>query len=539
MTVLAPTLLAFLIDRLIRQRQASSHAVAAYRDTLRMLLNYAAAQTGVLPSRLDLTQLDAPTIGAFLDHLEHERGNSVHTRNARLAAIQSLFHFAALLHSEHAASISRVLAIPPKRCDQALITYLADQEITALLAAPDPDTWTGRRDRALLLVAIQAGLRISELTGLTIADVSGYGRSITNGLHRQRRRIGSSRLARLSLVATAANGVSQQQARAWGNRAQHEYGIERGDRDPGGRAEPGCAEGPGGGSFPQPPPADTQGDHHRSLDHHQQRDQFAQGCGAAGDPGRDDERGRVPGDDQHRGQRELGPHAWGQQAVTKVSGDGPGGACQPRPAAASSATHDQRSTPDYAGDTRQNIRQRAPNRRGHGQQHDGRHHGLDDLTAQPFPRHRAQPTPHLSSAPAMRNGPVHVAENPADEHGVEEQGLVVGADRAGQADANAECPGDDPPPPGRAHRGQESERDGSHDRLPGDRTQPVLERRRAHLPPEKPQHGDAGGQAQQRRAEAAGRPELSVGTPHRAIRVGWPHCSTVRLRQRGAGGRPR
>jgi integrase/recombinase XerD len=170
MTVLAPTLLAFFIDRLIWQRQASSHAVAAYRDTLRMLINYAAAQTGVLPSPLDFEQLDAPTIGAFLDHLEHERGNSVHTRNARLAAIQSLFHFAALLHSEHAASISRVLAIPPKRCDQALITYLADQEITALLAAPDPDTWTGRRDRALLLVAIQAGLRISELTGLTIAD---------------------------------------------------------------------------------------------------------------------------------------------------------------------------------------------------------------------------------------------------------------------------------------------------------------------------------------------------------------------------------
>ena len=110
-------------------------------------------------------------IGAFLDHLEHERGNSVRTRNARLAAIHSLFRFAALAHPEHAASISRVLAIPPKRCDQALVTYLTQNEIDALLAAPDPATRTGRRDRTLLLLDIQTGLRISELTGLTAADV--------------------------------------------------------------------------------------------------------------------------------------------------------------------------------------------------------------------------------------------------------------------------------------------------------------------------------------------------------------------------------
>jgi site-specific recombinase XerD len=171
MTALAPTLQAFFTDRLIRQRHASSHTVAAYRDTLRTLLNYTATQTGVPPSRLDFDQLDAPAIGAFLDHLEHERGNSVRTRNARLAATHCLFRFAALLHPEHAASISRVLAIPPKRCDQALITYLTEQEITALLAAPNPDTRTGRRDRILLQLAIQTGLRISELTGLTIADI--------------------------------------------------------------------------------------------------------------------------------------------------------------------------------------------------------------------------------------------------------------------------------------------------------------------------------------------------------------------------------
>jgi hypothetical protein len=199
----------------------------------------------------------------------------------------------------------------------------------------------------------------------------------------------------------------------------------------------------------------------------------------------------------------LRPHAWGQQAATQVSGDGPGGACQPRPAAASGAPHDQRSTPGYARDTRQNVRQGGPDRRGQGQQHDGGHHGLDDLTPQPFPRHRAHPPRDVSGAPAVRDRPVHVAKNPAGEHGVEEQGTVVGTDRGGQADGDTQCPGGDPPPPGRTYRGQGSERDGGHDRLRGDRAQPVLERRRADKPPQKPQHGHACGQAQQRRAETA------------------------------------
>jgi site-specific recombinase XerD len=110
-------------------------------------------------------------IATFLDHLEHERGNSVRTRNARLAAIHSLFRFAALAHPEHAESISRVLAIPPKRFDHALITFLTEPEVDALLACCDQATWTGRRDHALLLLAVQTGLRISELTGLTRADV--------------------------------------------------------------------------------------------------------------------------------------------------------------------------------------------------------------------------------------------------------------------------------------------------------------------------------------------------------------------------------
>ncbi len=171
MTALAPTLQAFFTERLIRQRNASAHTIAAYRDTLRLLLAHAADQAGVPPSRLDIADLDAPMIGAFLDHLEHQRGNSIRTRNARLAAIHSLFRFAALQHPEHAASISRVLAIPPKRGDHVLVTYLTDAEVEALLGAPDPDTWTGRRDHALLQLDIQTGLRISELTGLTTRDV--------------------------------------------------------------------------------------------------------------------------------------------------------------------------------------------------------------------------------------------------------------------------------------------------------------------------------------------------------------------------------
>jgi integrase/recombinase XerD len=171
MTALAPTLQAFFTDRLIGQRQASPHTIAAYRDTLRLLLTFAAQRTGKQPSLLDVDDLDAPLIGAFLDHLEHERGNSPRTRNARLAAIRSLFRYAALRHPEHAATIGRVLAIPPKRFERALITFLTEPEIAALLAAPDRGTWTGRRDHAMLLLAAQTGLRASELIALTRGEV--------------------------------------------------------------------------------------------------------------------------------------------------------------------------------------------------------------------------------------------------------------------------------------------------------------------------------------------------------------------------------
>jgi site-specific recombinase XerD len=170
-TALAPTLQSFFTDRLTRQRQASPHTIAAYRDSLKLLLGFASHRTGTQASRLDFADLDAPLIGAFLDHLERERGTGTRTRNARLAAIRSLFRFAALRHPEHAALIARVLAIPPKRFDQTIVPFLDRAETDALLAAPGRDRWTGRRDHALLTVALQTGLRVSELCGLTCGDV--------------------------------------------------------------------------------------------------------------------------------------------------------------------------------------------------------------------------------------------------------------------------------------------------------------------------------------------------------------------------------
>jgi integrase/recombinase XerD len=172
MSLIAPTLQAFFTDRLTRQRNASPRTVAAYRDTFRLLLSFAQQQTGRQPSRLDFADLDAPLIGAFLEHLERDRGNSARTRNARLAAIHSMFRYAALRHPEHAASIARVIEIPAKRHERALISYLNQQEIEALLGAPDRSTWLGRRDHAMLLVAIQTGLRVSELVDLRLASVS-------------------------------------------------------------------------------------------------------------------------------------------------------------------------------------------------------------------------------------------------------------------------------------------------------------------------------------------------------------------------------
>jgi site-specific recombinase XerD len=170
-TALAPVLEAFFTERLA-QRQASPHTVASYRDTFCLLLRYAHDRLGKPPSRLDFADLGAPFIGAFLDHLQAGRGNGAATRNNRLAAIHSLFAYAALRCPEHAALISRVLAIPGKRAGTTLVSFLTPAESAALLTSPDRGSWLGRRDHALILVAIQTGLRVSELTALTRGDVT-------------------------------------------------------------------------------------------------------------------------------------------------------------------------------------------------------------------------------------------------------------------------------------------------------------------------------------------------------------------------------
>ena len=171
MTALAPALQAFFTERLITQRNASPQTIAAYRDTFKLLLRFALEQTGKQPFQLDIEDLDAPLIGAFLEHLEQERGNSPRTRNARLGAIHSFYRFAALEHPEHAHTIARVMAIPTKRHERNTVSYLDLQEIKALLAAPDPGTWLGRRDHALLVLMVQTGVRVSELVGLRVCDI--------------------------------------------------------------------------------------------------------------------------------------------------------------------------------------------------------------------------------------------------------------------------------------------------------------------------------------------------------------------------------
>lgn len=178
MTALAPALQAYFTEWLINQRAASPNTIAAYRTTFRLLLRFTAQRTGTAPSNLNIDDVDAALVGAFLDHLEKDRGNCPATRNNRLAAIHSLFGYLALQHPEHAECIQRVLAIPPKRTERHILTYLTDQEAEALLASCDQTTWTGRRDHAMLAMTLQTGLRISEVAGLTRADVT-----LTVGAH--------------------------------------------------------------------------------------------------------------------------------------------------------------------------------------------------------------------------------------------------------------------------------------------------------------------------------------------------------------------
>lgn len=168
-----PALLqAFFTERLQQQRQASPHTLAAYRHTFCLLLRFAATRLHRPPSRLVLADLDAAFLGQFLEHLQHVRGNAPRTRNARLAALHAFFRYVALNEPAHALHCQRVLAIPGQRFERAIVEFLHDEEVAALLQAPDPATWIGRRDHALLLVAVQTGLRVSELIGLRRQDVT-------------------------------------------------------------------------------------------------------------------------------------------------------------------------------------------------------------------------------------------------------------------------------------------------------------------------------------------------------------------------------
>ena len=174
-----PALLqAFFTERLLEQRQASTHTIAGYRDSFRILLQFATKRLKKPPSALRIEDLDAPFVCEFLEHLERERGNSTRTRNTRLSAVHSFFRYVALHEPAHALRCQRVLAIPSKRHERKPIEFLNRTEIDALLAAPDSSKWAGRRDRVLLAVAVQTGLRVSELTGLRCQDVV-----LGNGAH--------------------------------------------------------------------------------------------------------------------------------------------------------------------------------------------------------------------------------------------------------------------------------------------------------------------------------------------------------------------
>jgi site-specific recombinase XerD len=167
----SPLCQSFFSKRLITQRKASPHTIAAYAQTFRLLMTYAQKRLRTPPSMLSLGQLDAAFIAEFLDSLESTRSNSARSRNARLASLRSFYHYAALEAPQHASVIQRVLAIPYKRLTRRLVNYLTRSEVEAVLASVDKSTWIGRRNHALLLVAMQTGLRLSEITGLRQRDV--------------------------------------------------------------------------------------------------------------------------------------------------------------------------------------------------------------------------------------------------------------------------------------------------------------------------------------------------------------------------------
>ena len=201
---LAALLERFFTQRLMQQRQASPHTVSSYRDTFRQFLKFVQQRLHKSPSRLNFEDIDAPLIVAFLDGLEKHRGLSVRSRNLRLTALHSFFRYAAFETPAHSAQIQRVLAIPSKRFTRTLVQFLTRAEVDALLAAPDQRTWSGRRDHAFLLVAVQTGLRLSEMTGLTRGDlVLGAGAHV--------RVIGKGRKERCTPLAKSTRAV----VKAW------------------------------------------------------------------------------------------------------------------------------------------------------------------------------------------------------------------------------------------------------------------------------------------------------------------------------------
>lgn len=167
----APLLERYFTQRLMRERQASPHTISSYRDTFRQFLKFVQQRLHKPPAKLGFEEIDAPLIVAFLDDLEKRQGVSIRSRNLRLTAIHSFFRYAAFEEPTQSAQIQRVLAIPSKRFTRTLVPFLTRPEVDALLAAPDQRTWSGRRDHAFLLVAVQTGLRLSEMTGLKREDI--------------------------------------------------------------------------------------------------------------------------------------------------------------------------------------------------------------------------------------------------------------------------------------------------------------------------------------------------------------------------------
>ena len=196
-----PALLeSFFTERLIAQRRVSPHTIASYRDTFRLLLQFSQKRLRKPPSQLTLADLNAPLLGKFLDDLETGRANGARSRNLRLTAIRSFFRYAALEAPEHSGLIQRVLAIPNKRQPRPLVDFLTRPEFEAVLAVPNRNTWLGRRDHALLLTAVQTGLRLSEITGLRQSAVS-----LRSGAHI--RCYGKGRKERCTPLAKSTVGV--------------------------------------------------------------------------------------------------------------------------------------------------------------------------------------------------------------------------------------------------------------------------------------------------------------------------------------------